>query len=462
DISKKENVEIEEAALFAIARGAEGGMRDAESTLDQLISFCGNKITEADVLSMFGLTARAQLLALAKAMLEGDASQALQELNDLARNGKDLSRLLSDLLAHFRNLLVFQVSNKNSGLLDVSEAEMADLNSQVQQLGSDTLTRIMEILSQAEGRLRDAASKKIFLEVTLLKAIEARKAVSIDTVLKRLQQMRAEGGGGGQGGFGLPDGAKTQPAERAAAPKAAAAARPAAPEPVAAPARSVVVAPEPEPSLAPLAPRETTGLARQAAEAMETPSYESNVQTIPPFETLLTEKPTAPAPAPRPSGDLPQLWSQLLEAVGRASGFLKTYLLEAHPVTITPSLLTIGYDPEFSEHIALVDNSKNKLVLQTKLSELGYRDAQVKFIVAPTPSGWVRPVAQEAAPDTATLAASTPRPGTTGSARKLDASGKPVAPAPAPVLLNMDEFKNDPLIKKALEIFKGQIVEVRA
>src|SRR3954464_7715658 len=64
EIAKKEGVKIDEPALVAIARGADGGMRDAESTLDQLISFCGNKIVEADVLSMFGLAARAQILTM--------------------------------------------------------------------------------------------------------------------------------------------------------------------------------------------------------------------------------------------------------------------------------------------------------------------------------------------------------------------------------------------------------------
>src|SRR5580704_10580769 len=105
EIAIKEDVQIDEAALFAIARGADGGMRDAESTLDQLISFCGDKIEEADVLSMFGLTAQSQIWDLAKAMLGGEVEPALRELNDLARQGKDLARLVGDLLNHFRNLL---------------------------------------------------------------------------------------------------------------------------------------------------------------------------------------------------------------------------------------------------------------------------------------------------------------------------------------------------------------------
>src|SRR5947199_630929 len=103
-IAKEEKVTISPEALYAIARGADGGMRDAESTLDQLISFCGDKIEESDVLSMFGLAAQGQILDLSRAVLAGEIETALRELNGLARHGKDLGRLLSDLLSHFRNL----------------------------------------------------------------------------------------------------------------------------------------------------------------------------------------------------------------------------------------------------------------------------------------------------------------------------------------------------------------------
>ena len=97
-ICSNESVNAAEEALYAIARGAEGCMRDAESALDQLISFCGDNINEADVLSMFGLTAQEQLFALADAILEGDSTKVLTELNALAGQGKDLGRLIGDLL----------------------------------------------------------------------------------------------------------------------------------------------------------------------------------------------------------------------------------------------------------------------------------------------------------------------------------------------------------------------------
>src|SRR5204862_4060635 len=103
--------------------------------------------------------------------------------------------LLSDLLNHFRNLLIFQVSRGDLKMLEVSEAEAESLGQQSKMAGTEGLTRIMEILADTEMRLRDAASKKILIEVALLKAIEARNAISLDSVLKQLQQLRDAKGG---------------------------------------------------------------------------------------------------------------------------------------------------------------------------------------------------------------------------------------------------------------------------
>ena len=194
EIAGKEKVKIDDAALHAIARGADGGMRDAESTLDQLISFCGDKIEEADVLSMFGLAAQSQILKLSQAVLAGEIPTALTQLNELAQGGKDLGRLLGDLLNHFRNLLIYQVSNGDLNLLEVSEAEVAALKEQAALANTDAFTRILEVFADAELRLRDAASKKILLEVSLLRAIEARNALPLDAVLKQLNQLRGQAG----------------------------------------------------------------------------------------------------------------------------------------------------------------------------------------------------------------------------------------------------------------------------
>jgi hypothetical protein len=117
--------------------------------------------------------------------------------------------------------------------------------------------------------------------------------------------------------------------------------------------------------------------------------------------------------------------------------------------------LTIGFDPEFADHLGLVDNPKTRTLVQTKLHELGHNAVTVRFIEAEAPVGRARPV--------------TPEPVAQGhspaSASRAESASAVPAPArreaPAPVKLSKEDFKNDALIQKALEVFKGQIVDVR-
>jgi DNA polymerase III gamma/tau subunit len=357
-------------------------MRDAESTLDQLISFCGEKIEEADVLSMFGLAAQSQILNLSRAILAGEIQTALTQLNELSQNGKDLGRLLSDLLNHFRNLLIFQISRGDLKLLEVSENEIASLKEQSVLADANLFTRILETLADAELRLRDAASKKILLEVTLLRAIEARNSLPIDAVLRQLNQLR-----GGQNISAPASPTTSAPAQNLFSPKAV------------------------------------------SAPKIETP-------------------PTLAPPVA--SENLAELWLRLIEAVGRASPFTRGYLMDAHPVSFEKNILVIGFDPEFEDHLGLVDNARNHALLQTKLGELGHANSMVKFIKAEMPIG-------EKIKPPVSVSSTVASPATETKIAPPIAKEKTAA-----VPFNKNDFKNDPLIQKALEIFKGQIVEVRS
>jgi DNA polymerase III subunit gamma/tau len=410
-IARQEKVKIDEAALYAIARGADGGMRDAESALDQLISFCGDKIEESDVLSMFGLAAQRQILDLSRAVLAGEIETALRELNGLAGHGKDLGRLLSDLLSYFRNLLIYLVSKGDMSLLEVSELEAASLAEQAKSAGPEALTRIMEVLTDCETRLREAASKKILIEVALLQAIEARNATSIDTLLKQLQQLRAD--------------------------------------------RGSEVVTIPAPAHTPAAPPNAPSPVRAANRVPGLPesSHPQHARATEPFAA------TTAVPGAAGDDDLEQLWHKIVEAVGRTSPFTRSYLLEAHPISFGKKLLTIGFDPEFAEHLELVDNAKSRTLIQTKLSEFGFADAQVKFVKNELPAKRVAPALPAPEP--------LPQPPSAGATSNPPHAGKETAVPPtnaksgsAP--FKKDDFENDPLIQKALEIFKGQIVEVRA
>jgi len=106
-IAQSEGVTIDDDAVLAVARAAEGGLRDAESALDQLISFQGKDIHEQDVLAVFGLVSRQTLETLSTALLQGDIAGVIQQVEALDKNGKDMQRLLQELLEHIRNLLVY-------------------------------------------------------------------------------------------------------------------------------------------------------------------------------------------------------------------------------------------------------------------------------------------------------------------------------------------------------------------
>ena len=240
------------------------------------------------------------------------------------------------------------------------------------------------------------------MEVALLKAIEARGAVSIDALLRQLQNLRDSSG--------MP-----------AAPAGAAPAGMSAPERANAPAL----------------PKSAAGGAGHAAAA------------------AAGRGPSQAAASAALSGDLGDLWGKLVEAVGRVSQFTRSYLLEAHPVSLEKNVLTIGFDPEFADHLGLVDTPRNHALLQTKLSELGHPNAQIKLIKAEAPAN----------PSPPPVPAETPPAPAAGPASTRAAAAKTAAPGKgklASVPFSKDDFENDPLIQKALEIFKGQIVEVRA
>jgi DNA polymerase-3 subunit gamma/tau len=418
-IAQQEKVKIDAAALYAIARGADGGMRDAESALDQLISFCGETIAEDDVLSMFGLTAQSHVLGLVNGVLQTDAASVLRELNDLAKHGKDLGRLLSDLLNYFRNLLIYLVSGGDLSLLEVSEAEAASLKENSAAATTETLTRIMEVLTEAESRLRDAASKKIFLEVALLRAIQARNAVSLDAVLKQLNQLRQQGGEAGPGSsVAAPAGQFSLRNPASAAPAPAAEAR--------------------RPVEATLPPRQPAAPTEPAA--VIAPSQPAEVKA-------------------EPLAKLGQLWPALMDAVTRARPMLKGYFAQAFPVSFAKNLLTIGFDPEFADQMDLVNTPATVALLQTKLAELGNASTSVKFVKTERPGDWTA-APQQSAPAAAPEPA--PRPAAPASTAPAKVKKPAGHAAPAPMKMTEADFKNDPLIQKALEEFKGQIVNVGA
>ena len=357
-IAKNEKISLDRDAAEAIARGAEGGLRDAEGMLDQAVAFCGRAISAPDVMNIFGFTPRDVILSLMERILAGDVPGSLEILGREAAAGRDLSRLLADLIGHARDLLVAGASAQKPAQ-------------------REKLLCLLDHFAETETRMRWAPDKKLQLDVAVIKAVHLLEQASLDDVLERLAAL-----GGG--------------AAPAAPPAAAPALRPSAsPAPSAAPAPAASSASSAPPS----AP---------AAAAPEAPSPEPAIETSIAWDRVASSYRTS----------IKFRW--LTKGVFAGSPDPGTLRVQV-PASCSRELKSVvgelgRKDAEGKLEAALGRRIKLLVEVSDELTEP--EDALVEPPPAPAPE--VVPQAAE-------------------------------APDPA------EQFKNDPLIKKALEIFAGRI-----
>ena len=188
-IAGKEKITLEPAAAHAIARGAEGGLRDAESMLDQLVAFCGEKIGESDVLNVFGFTSEQTVVELTGRILQGETPATLELLYEQSENGKDMMRLMSDLIVYLRDLLVFK-AKPDAVKEDVDPDLQKSLTAHAGLIATDRLLELIDQFAAAEGRMKWAPNKKLHFEVAIIKAIQSLGQVTLDEVIEKLGELR--------------------------------------------------------------------------------------------------------------------------------------------------------------------------------------------------------------------------------------------------------------------------------
>ena len=189
-VCEKEGVAAEEDALLAIARGAEGGMRDALSSLDQLISFKGDKVTEEDALGVFGLVSRSALENLAGAILKGDVAAILSAIEMFDSAGKNMRRLSGELLLHFRNLVVLQALGPNAKSLEATPDQVKVLSEQAKGIDPGRVFRICDQLAEMEDKLRYVLSVRTLIEMSLIRASRIATTATIDELMKAVKGMK--------------------------------------------------------------------------------------------------------------------------------------------------------------------------------------------------------------------------------------------------------------------------------
>ena len=325
-IAKSEKVEVSDDALIAVARGAEGGLRDAESALDQLIAFRGNKIEEDDVLAVFGLVSRAGLESLAEGVLQGELKTIIKLVGEFDNAGKDLARLLAELVEHFRNLLIALNVDNIDDVMDVTPGQKKVIEAHAAQTDTAKLLRVMGVLTQALDKFRFALSQKTLLETALIKAARVATVVSLEEVLREINVLKG----------GLVSETKKKDEQ---------------PPVVEAPA--VVAEPE-----------ET-----------HTPA----VKEAPP-KTQAKKKAAGASPT---LDKILEKWDEVVERVGMISVAAKGSLSDAYPIKAEDDVVTIGFEPEFAHDIDRFKNMRNRKAVEKALERALGNSVTVLFAVAP-------------------------------------------------------------------------------
>ena len=196
-ICDAEKVSISDSAIDVIAQAADGGMRDAQSLLDQLISFFGSddgsEISEAQALNLFGLTAPEEMKHLLHAILTNDRAAVIAAIHTFAAQSKNLETLYEEVTALLRAILLCRILPDPASVLEETPEKILFCTELSKLANPSNIQRILESISASGYLLKDAINKQVFLEAILLKAMRLGHAAQIEELIARLNQIRKSG-----------------------------------------------------------------------------------------------------------------------------------------------------------------------------------------------------------------------------------------------------------------------------
>ena len=199
-ICKTENILVEDGALQTIAKYAMGGLRDSESILDQLTSFCREKITLRDIYDVLGVVSEGEIAGLIDSFVDKNPELAVKIFHEITENGKDVDGFIDQLLSYIRDLLLVSICSKNSDLVETISRDVNLLQKQASRLAPDTLMYMIQLISETKSKVKDLLQQKILLEVVLIKLATMEDLKPINTVLNRIEDIKRSFEGNVNGG----------------------------------------------------------------------------------------------------------------------------------------------------------------------------------------------------------------------------------------------------------------------
>lgn len=193
DICDEIGLKAEEKALRLIGRNSDGAMRDALSLLDQCISFSEGILTYDATLSILGIANEDLIFKLVDYIIDGDLDMALQKLNEIIQDGKDINQLIKDLISHFRNLMIGKTAENPLDIIDADEDTVKRYVEQSKKMSLHHILNGLQALNDGENRAKWSAQPRIILEMTMVKLIELKDELSLIERVERLEKIVESG-----------------------------------------------------------------------------------------------------------------------------------------------------------------------------------------------------------------------------------------------------------------------------
>ena len=185
-IAGAEKIEVADAALALIARSAEGSMRDAQSALDQVIAFAGERVSVDDVSSVLGLVGRDLLFALLDAVVAEDGPAAFALADRAIESGHDLRLVCRELTRVVRDMMLVSIDPSRAGDGELAEDEAARLQALAPKFSREDLMRAFDLLATAEYEIRNASQPRYYFEMMLVRWMHMRKLVPLTELMESL------------------------------------------------------------------------------------------------------------------------------------------------------------------------------------------------------------------------------------------------------------------------------------
>lgn len=188
----EENVDIDVKSLGLIAREANGSMRDGLSLLDQVMSCTQGSIDHGQVLDILGVVDRDIIFKISNAVIQGDIAEILDILDEVYRAGHDIKKLYTDLIEHFRNLLIVKMGEKTRKLVDIPSFEIDLMLNQTKNVSKIYLNQLFELLFKEESIIEHSSQPKLAIEMVFIRMFQIKPTLPIDVLIKKLDHLKKD------------------------------------------------------------------------------------------------------------------------------------------------------------------------------------------------------------------------------------------------------------------------------